>query len=29
MSSVYEKYVMLDGKVAKAYERNFHEYPFE
>ncbi len=29
MSSDYEKYFLLDGKVAKAHERNFHECTFE
>ena len=29
MLSVFEKYFLLDGKAAKAHERNFHECPCE
>ncbi len=29
MSIVSLKYFLLDGKVAKTHERNFHECPFE
>ena len=29
MSSVYLRYFLLDGKVKKKHERNFHECPFE
>ena len=29
MSTIFEKYYLLDGKVGEAHERNFYESPFE